>query len=104
MEESLTKTKNEINRVNEENADLKNKVNELQKLLEKSENKKSGPGGKLVEVDEDESEKVKQKRQNIIKHSKLHEMDGEIEWYPRKGITWLNHDNFLTISDKQSVI
>ena len=32
-----------------------------------SETKKPGPGGKLVEVDEEESGKGQRKRQNIIK-------------------------------------
>ena len=36
-------------------------------FMKSSETKKSGPGGKLVEVDEEESGKGQRKRQNIIK-------------------------------------
>ena len=82
MAESAVKARNQIDQVNKQNTELKNKVNELEKLIKQrfssrnfenysfvksSETKKPGPGGKLVEVDDEESGKGQRKRQSSIK-------------------------------------
>ena len=78
MKELVAKAKNDIDRNDKENAELKNKINELEKRLKQrysidnfevysfmisSDTKKR----KLVEVDDEESGKSQRKRQNIIK-------------------------------------
>ena len=34
----------------------------------------------------------------------LKKLDVQMSWYLRKGITWLNDDEFIAISDKESYI
>ena len=78
MQALVAKTNNQLDRNDKENAELKNKINELEKRLKQrysidnfevysfmisSDTKKR----KLVEVDDEESGKSQRKRQNIIK-------------------------------------